>query len=1079
MTRRPLKAALAALLALLAVLVPLTLPTPAAAVPLPMELDLVTGQLNIRDSEEPAGLEVPTTFDATVDNANGQVTAGTFSAAPLEFQFDITEPVVATVFVDAEFNQITPGSATGAIQKVSNTEANVSANVDVRVDLHIEVGDPSFLTADCVANPVSLRLTSTAPYDYGTELVSLEDEDFSVPAVPVTAECPSIIADGVNERLAGGGHSIDMNMTGEIPEILIGVCPNTTDLTVEPASSRQGDEVILSAKVTPVVDEACNPAPMDPVTGIVQFRDGTTVLAEVPVDGDGEATFATTSLPEGHRSLTALYAGDLTYEPSTSDVKAHLVAAAPTVTLPDPIQPIVIEGNARPVTIALTNPADIGATIDGARLDVSIARVGSLTSVFTPDRLTLEYFDGSTWTPVTLTETSPRVLSGSVSGLTLDPGETLNVPLRYKAFAIGTTVSTTACGGSNPTCPGPLTLTAKLVSGDGLRTFATDEGPVDLVQTSRRPSTAAFAGGTPRNHTLRQGYSVLATTLLTPTFGGVPWSGLVEAYLDGVQVPMRDTSTPFETGYTNQFNVRSSSVSPWILLPADIDTGSHQLTVRYLGDPYHGPAEVTGSFTILAAAGHPFVCRETTLTSNIEWGANVVFDADLPASALPGTEIEFSADDARLLMHRQTIAGPLLFADNNATTPVGANGLEAITFDLGDQGSASGTEVARTGGTILPASPNPAPESAVDQTYDVGGVTGTATIAGEPGDDVKVELDEVVFSYRDTLFGFPLEARCTARGGPMEIGEIEVAGTTLTATPNPAREITDEVDLAATTFPSDAAGTVSFSSDLDGALGDVAVVGGAATLTTDELSDGTHQITASFNATDSEVPDSQVTETIRIQYSPRTGTEAFVVAALTDFTGAADKDDVLAGAALLDGGQKKSTYLTTLSRSDEYLTHVVQQMYLDTLDREGDETGVAYWVDKLRTGTPVHVVAASFYGSPEYYARVGGTDQEWVEDLYLTLLGREGEPDGIAYWITQIPLITKGGVAKVFYQTPESRAFRVADLYDFFLDREPSEDEIDYWSQILKARGDIVLAVFLASSDEYADIAEDRFPIVV
>jgi len=210
MRRRLPKAAFAALLALLAVLVPLTLPTPALAEDLPVELDLVSGQLNIRDGEEPADLAAPTTFDATIDNETGQITGGNFSAAPLSFEFDITDPIPARIYVDAIFTQLTPGAATGQVTEITHTEdgepetAEVAMNVDVRVDLHIEVGKPSFLESDCVATPVSLRLTSSALYDYGTDQVTLEDADFSVPEVPTTTDCLGIIADGVNERLAGG-----------------------------------------------------------------------------------------------------------------------------------------------------------------------------------------------------------------------------------------------------------------------------------------------------------------------------------------------------------------------------------------------------------------------------------------------------------------------------------------------------------------------------------------------------------------------------------------------------------------------------------------------------------------------------------------------------------------------------------------------------------------------------------------------------------------------------------------------------------------------------------------------------------
>lgn len=92
-------------------------------------------------------------------------------------------------------------------------------------------------------------------------------------------------------------------------------------------------------------------------------------------------------------------------------------------------------------------------------------------------------------------------------------------------------------------------------------------------------------------------------------------------------------------------------------------------------------------------------------------------------------------------------------------------------------------------------------------------------------------------------------------------------------------------------------------------------------------------------------------------------------------------------------------------------------------------------------------------------------------------MGRGPDTSGQAFWVGQIAPRTRGGVAHAFFQTPESAAFRITDLYDYFLGRTPSTADKAFWTPILLRRGDIALAVFLASSNEYANRAEDRFPI--
>src|ERR1044071_46628 len=116
----------------------LTSAAPAVAAPQGFSLDLVEGELLIRDAEEPYALEHPTTISGqhdTGDGGSGAITSGAFTSPPISFE---TEALGLRVFVDAAFSQVSPGSGTGSI----DADGNVAFRTDLTVDLHIEITDP-------------------------------------------------------------------------------------------------------------------------------------------------------------------------------------------------------------------------------------------------------------------------------------------------------------------------------------------------------------------------------------------------------------------------------------------------------------------------------------------------------------------------------------------------------------------------------------------------------------------------------------------------------------------------------------------------------------------------------------------------------------------------------------------------------------------------------------------------------------------------------------------------------------------------------------------------------------------------
>ena len=96
---------------------------------------------------------------------------------------------------------------------------------------------------------------------------------------------------------------------------------------------------------------------------------------------------------------------------------------------------------------------------------------------------------------------------------------------------------------------------------------------------------------------------------------------------------------------------------------------------------------------------------------------------------------------------------------------------------------------------------------------------------------------------------------------------------------------------------------------------------------------------------------------------------------------------------------KKSgiNFIQTVSREDA--EDFVSRMYTVALGRTSDEEGLDYWCDQLvESKTDAASIAYGFFFSPEYQTK-NLTNEQFVEDLYQTILGRKSDSEGKAHWV--------------------------------------------------------------------------------
>lgn len=96
----------------------------------------------------------------------------------------------------------------------------------------------------------------------------------------------------------------------------------------------------------------------------------------------------------------------------------------------------------------------------------------------------------------------------------------------------------------------------------------------------------------------------------------------------------------------------------------------------------------------------------------------------------------------------------------------------------------------------------------------------------------------------------------------------------------------------------------------------------------------------------------------------------------------------------------------------------VARLYLAYFQRQGDDEGIRYWIG---TGLPGVAVSNAFAGSAEFSARYGPlSNVAFVDLVYRNVLGRPPDDGGLAYWATELARgVTRGQVMAGFAESAE------------------------------------------------------------
>ncbi len=212
--------------------------------------------------------------------------------------------------------------------------------------------------------------------------------------------------------------------------------------------------------------------------------------------------------------------------------------------------------------------------------------------------------------------------------------------------------------------------------------------------------------------------------------------------------------------------------------------------------------------------------------------------------------------------------------------------------------------------------------------------------------------------------------------------------------------------------------------------------------------------------------------------------EDFVTQQYEDFLSRPPDDAGLAyWAEQLEAGLEPSALVESLVRSPEFEGTIAPlvRLYYAFFQRAPDYAGLTYWAGVLRDGGSLGAVAQQFVSSTEFVATYGAlADDAYVDRVYQNVFGRSADAIGRTYWVTQLAGgLDRGALMVSFSDSTEYRRqigsqVEATMLYVGLLGRVPETDGLAYWSQQIGggARYRDVIAGFLGTAEYDGRIRE-------
>jgi hypothetical protein len=167
--------------------------------------------------------------------------------------------------------------------------------------------------------------------------------------------------------------------------------------------------------------------------------------------------------------------------------------------------------------------------------------------------------------------------------------------------------------------------------------------------------------------------------------------------------------------------------------------------------------------------------------------------------------------------------------------------------------------------------------------------------------------------------------------------------------------------------------------------------------------------------------------------------------------------------------QGRDAVVRGIQDSPEHQFLRLRDLYTSILGRPASEAELNYYLAQEQAGRQFDQIEAGFYGSDEFFSRVGRTTEGLLNAVYQNELGRRIDDAALHYLQGQLAAgVPAGQVALALLDSDEAVEHDVRDVYTHILGRPASETEAGYWLATERhGRGrDDVIEVMLSSAED-------------
>lgn len=170
----------------------------------------------------------------------------------------------------------------------------------------------------------------------------------------------------------------------------------------------------------------------------------------------------------------------------------------------------------------------------------------------------------------------------------------------------------------------------------------------------------------------------------------------------------------------------------------------------------------------------------------------------------------------------------------------------------------------------------------------------------------------------------------------------------------------------------------------------------------------------------------------------------------------------------LEGGATPTSVADAFVKSDEHRGLQVDQMYQTLLNRPADPDGRAWWISQLQLGMTLEDLCINFVTSPEYLANLS-SDSAFIDELYIDLLGRPADAVGKATWLAALGAgVSRADIVRGFLRSDEATNGLVDVYYLHYLNRDADDaGRSGFAGQLQAGKGAEALILDFLGSDEY------------